>query len=137
MSTTLNQAREAIYQLFADAWGTTTAMSFDNEEFAASSNLEWVRVAVRHTASSQSSIATEGNRLFERLGAVFVQIFVPFDTGTQRMDELTMLARNVFEGNRIQGTTVRFRDVIARELGRDGKWYNANVEAQFAWEERR
>ena len=134
--TTLNQARTAIYEEFQTVWGATTPFTFDNEKYTPP-DTEWVRLTVRHTASTQDTLGAQGNRRFERIGSAFVQIFVPTDQGTTRADELATIARETFEGKSLTGTTIRFLDVIVRETGVDGQFYVVVVEATFQYDETR
>ncbi|KFH18434.1 hypothetical protein ELZ19_06685 [Brucella abortus] len=152
--TTLNQAREAIYERFIEAWsegdfdfdfsqdyydvtGRFTAVTLDNEDFKPPKDDPWVRLAVRHRASTQETLGPKGHRRFARFGAAFVQVFVPQNTGTLDMDRLLTRAREAFEGLTLAGTTVRFLDVIVRETGPDGKWNASVVEAVFEYDETR
>lgn len=130
-------AREAIYQAFVDAWGATTAFTFDNEEFEPPADAAWARLAVRHNGSTQETLGRAGNRKFARFGSAFVQVFTPINQGAREADTLAKQAREVFEGVSLAGTTVRFYDVIVREVGPDGKWYQTNVEATFEYDETR
>lgn len=134
--TTLNQARTAIYEEFQAAWGATTPFTFDNEKYTPP-DTEWARLTVRHTASTQDTLGAQGNRRFERIGSVFIQIFVPTNQGTTRADELATIARETFEGKSLTGTTIRFLDVIVRETGVDGQYYVVVVEATFQYDETR
>ena len=134
--TTLNQAREAIYDEFVTDWGSTSPLTLDNEKVDPPTT-EWVRLSVRHTASTQDTLGAPGNRRFERIGSAFVQIFVPTDQGTLRADELATIAREAFEGKSLTGTTIRFLDVIVREAGVDGQFYAVVVEATFEYDETR
>lgn len=133
--TTLSQAREAIYQRFVDVWADETIFTLDNESFEPPGTEPWVRVSVRHSASTQSTLGGLGNRKFTRFGSAFIQIFVLGDKGTTESDQLSTKANNAFEGISLVGTTVRFLDVIVREAGPDGKWYQVVVEAAFEYEE--
>lgn len=134
-STTLNEAREAIYQAFVDGWGATTAYTFDNEKFTPPDQTPWVRLTVRHQDAGQETLGGTGNRKFYRKGSVFIQVFVPTDDGTANADTYLALARSIFEGTRIAGTTVRFLDVIVRETGPAKSLYEATVEAAFEYDE--
>lgn len=132
---TLPQARERIYERFVAAWGSTSAFCFDNEKFDPPTGAEWVRVSVRHRASVQDSLGEPGLRKFERIGAVFVQCFVPLDKGLSAADNLATAARNVFEGRTFNPEAIHFFDAATRELGPDGAWYQVNVEASFIYHE--
>ena len=138
MSTTLNESRTAVYEAFIAAWTPTGhELTFDNEAFSPPVDVPWARLSVRQLASTQETLGRVGNRRFSRLAAAFAQIFVPIDEGTSIADNLATIARNAFEGTSLTGTTVRFQDVIVREIGPEGRWYNVTVEAQFEYDETR
>ena len=133
--TTLSEAREAIYDQFLSGWGATTEVTRDNIDFDPNALSEWVRISVRHTASTQETLNSPGLRRFARFGSAFIQIYTEGDIGTQRTDELATIARNLFEGLSLSGTTVRFLDVVFRETGAEGKWFQSIVEATFEYDE--
>ena len=135
--TTLTAAREAIYQAFVDGWGATSVFTFDNENFDPPDDASWVRLSVRHNASTQETLGRTGNRRFARLGSALVQIFTRDNIGARTADTLATTAREIFEGVSLAGTTIRFLDVIVRETGPDGKWYQVVVEATFEYDETR
>lgn len=130
--TTLSEAVETLYQTFLSEWGSKTLVILDNEK-APALPAEWVRVSVRHTASTQSTLGAPGNRRFRRRASLFAQIFVPVDRGTKRAHELAQAAREIFEGKTFGN--IGFFDCIVRELGVDGKWYQINLEAIFEYDE--
>jgi hypothetical protein len=133
--TTYAQAREAIYQEFFDAWGSTTVFTFDNEKFDPPKNDSWVRLSVRHQAADQETLGKVGNRRFMRSGLAIVQVYIPIDGGMAAGDSLIALVKTAFEGKRLTGSTVRFFSTLAREIGSDGKWFQINVETPFDFEE--
>lgn len=135
--TTLNEAREAIYGLFNTAWADRTPLTFDNERFDPPDDAAWVRLTVRHTGSFQETLGPPGRRKFMRTGSCFAQIFVPIDQGVKEADTLATVAREVFEGVSISGTTVRFLDTIMRESGPEKKLYGVVIEANFEYDETR
>lgn len=134
--TSLNEARESIYQLFNTGWGTETAIVFDQETFDGADD-EWVRLSVRHLGSTQDTFGTAGNRKFERQGTAFVELFFRPDpvTAQTEIDRLAQKAKDIFEGNRISGTTLRFNDTPIRELGIVDEWYVVVVDAAFLYNE--
>jgi hypothetical protein len=135
--TTLNQARERIYQQFVTDGGLVhqVTLTFDNDDFDPPEGTPWARLSVRHRASTQESLGGVGLRKFERIGAVIVQCFVPLDKGTQAADTLATAARNVFEGKTFTPEAIHFFDVVVREIGPDDAWYQVNVEAFFIYHE--
>lgn len=135
--TTLAQARERIYESFVTDWGATSPFTLDNEAYDTPVGSEWVRVAVRHNASNQETLGGIGNRKYERIGSVFVQCFTPLDKGLAAADNLAAAARAIFEGKTLApaGEAIHFFDVVVREIGPDGAWYQVNVEAFFTYHE--
>jgi hypothetical protein len=135
--TTQNEARKAVYEAFVAEWDDLTPYTLDNEDFDAPETGPWVRLAVRHTDAGQETLGPDGSRRFFRRASALVQVFVPINKGTFDMDAYTSAARDVFEGVRLVGTTVRFGDVVVRETGpdRERKWYQAVVEAPFQYDE--
>jgi hypothetical protein len=137
---TLVDARETIYQRFATAWGATSAFTFDNEAFTPPVGLPWVRVSVRHLGSTLESIGgtgVGGMNSFMRVGRCFIQVFVPVDQGTRQADTLAQAARAIFEGVTLSNNTIRFNNVVLREIGPDEAWYQINLEASFQYDERK
>lgn len=131
--TTLNEAREAIFQQFVDAWGSQTALTLQNENFETDGLSEWARLVVLNTASQQDTLGVPGSRQFERLGTATVSIFVKGGTGTQRLDELATIAQGAFEGFTLTISSVTFLDVTVNEIGPDESWYQYNVVANFRY----
>ena len=135
-STTQNEARAAIYTLFLTAWeaGSDTPVARDNEKTdLPDGDLPWVRLSVRHFGRGQWTIGKAGTRQFKRVGSAFIQVYVLADDGTKNGDDLSNEAAAVFEGERIAGTSVCFKDVDVTEQGRDGKWFVFLVEAEFEY----
>jgi hypothetical protein len=131
--TTLNETREAVYLAFVNGWSTTTEIVLGTEDFDEEGADEYIRLSVKQVASKQSSLGQSGNRKFERRAIAFVQVFT---TGSDaRVDVLMTLARSIFEGVSLAGTTVSFLEVMARETGQDGKFNGGLVEARLRYEE--
>jgi len=131
-------AREAIYATFVAAWGTTSALTLDGEAFSPPAGAPFVRLAVRHTGSQQESLGDVGNRKFNRVGSVFVQVFAPKDQGARVADQLAHAARAILEGTHFSGSDIRIFAAATRELGPDEDgYYQVNVEAAFDYTERK
>jgi len=138
---TLVDARETIYQEFMTAWGTTTAVYFDNEEADPPVSTSWVRFAVRHLGSTLEAIggtgALGGVNKFQRTGLAFIQVFVPQNQGLRSADTLAQAARAIFEGKNLSSNAIRFTNVVIREIGPTDSWWLVNVEAAFQYDERK
>lgn len=134
-STTLDEAVQAILNLFVTNWGTTTPYQIENENFKPPSTGSWVRVWLRHGPSAQVTLGQVGNRKFERDGSVLVNVFTNVGAGRGAGDALAKQVRAIFEGKRITDTTIRFFQVPIQEAAPDGKWYQTNVIADFRYTE--
>lgn len=133
--TTLNEVREAVYSRFTSNYTGVTSdrIYFENEDAQEPATGNWVRVAVRNFSRNQSSLGKAGNRRFLGVGSVFVQVYVPTNTGVQTADALAREALILFEGVSFSG--LRFHDAEVRETGPDGRWYQMVMEANFDYQE--
>lgn len=136
---TLTEAREAIYDRFLTNYTALPAASIDadNEEFSPPAGAAWARLSVRHTGSVQESLGGIGYRKFTRIGSTFVQIFTPLNQGASEADTLAQAARVILEGVSLVGNTIRFTNVVVREIGPSDGWYLVVVEAFFEYTETR
>lgn len=132
---TLAEARERIYGDFLTAWGVTSEVTLDGEDFKPPAGDVWVRVAIRHTARSQESLGAPGRRKFEAVGSVIVQCFMPLDNGRTAADTLAATAQAVFEGKHLLPEGIRFTSSAITEVGPTEDWYQINVEAFFTYTE--
>lgn len=134
--TTLAQARERMYQAFADAAVLPTGrFCYDNEAFQPPTGETWARLVVRHRTRGQETLGPTGTRKFESTGSIFVQCFAPLDKGVSDADNLAAAARAVFEGKVLLPEHIRCYGAVVREIGQDGAWYQVNVEAFFTYDE--
>jgi hypothetical protein len=134
--TTLQIARDAVYVAFAAGWGTTTPYCFDNEHFTppdpqpmgaqTADVAAWVRVCLRNEPSQQETLGTIGNRRFMRKACIYMQIFIPADSGTDLADQLAQKARAIFEGKTIGGVLCCYAGSPG-EVTRDPRWYQVAV----------
>lgn len=132
---TTDQARDAATKAFIASWGTTTGLCLENEDekkFDAGKD-PWVRMTVKHLPGGQETLGQPGNRLYERKGIVYVQIFTPKNGGMQRGDVLAHQARAIFEGNSISG--IDYNDGQVSEGKPDGKWMMHLAQVNFNYYE--
>lgn len=134
--TSLNESREAVYQLFNSAWAGETPVVFDADSYDSAGVDQWVRLSVRNLFSSQETFGSTGLRKFERQALAGVELFFkPNNVNQDEIDRIAQKAKDIFEGNRISGTTIRFNDTPIRELGVINEWYVVVVEASFIYNE--
>ena len=136
-STTHEEAKEAVAGLFKSIWADDLGWTFQlgNEQFTIPASNPWARLVFRHQESRQYSLGQSGGRKFKRRATAFIQVFTQSGTGEETSAELVDAILTGMEGERIVDTTVCFLDVIPREAGADGKWYQVTVEANFEYTE--
>jgi len=133
--TTINQAREAIYQQFATAWAATgKAYCFANERFTPPVGDGWARATVIHATGDQDSLGGIGSRKFVRRGIVIVQVFTPLDEGHTSSDTLVTAARAALEGLTLT-PPVWLYSTDVQEVGPSDGWFQVNLTTDFAYEE--
>lgn len=148
MPSTFAQARDEVMQLVNDAW-TNAALTRDLIlEFADTPSTTapntadtgdgppaWGRVGMFHTGGGQASLSnTMGRRRWERRGFVMISLFTPQGDGLSTSDEICKIVMDALEG----ATTpsgVWFRHARINEVGVDGAWHQANVLADFSYDE--
>lgn len=139
-------ATDSIIQRFMEQWtadaGTVVggsapvvvneATEADMKPHPRDTTAPWARITVRHATGRARSL---GNRHFAKTGSVYVNIFVPFQSGdayttAQRLAEV---AKNAYEGKRAGG--VWFPSVSTPERGREGSWWQVDCIASFQYHE--
>lgn len=137
---TLDTVKDAIITHFLDEWALVTpppAVTLENEDFnpEADGGTEWVRLAIRELDSHQKTLGRITKRKFERLGSVFVQVFVKQgEGGTQRADEIGEVVRDILEGtDKISDVCFFAGRIISQQP--DGHWHRVVVEVEFSYDE--
>ncbi len=134
--TTMNAARELIYSTFITDWAGATPITFANESFNADTEGgdAWVRLTIHHKPSRQRSLGPVGQRKYDRLASVIVQVYTDVDEGVQTSDTHVTSVKDIFEGS---GAMAGLDFFVAefREIGPDGRWFQVNVEIPFTYEE--
>jgi hypothetical protein len=131
--TTINEARETIYQTFVTGWGATSPYTFDNEAYKPDDSNPWVRLAVRNRTSNTDTLGPVARRKQLRSGAIFLQIFIPTNSGVKDADTLVRKFREIFEAKVLTPGTLWVTSVDAREIGPDGESYLVVCEASFTY----
>ncbi len=140
-STTLPEAKIAIHAHFLAEWvvglNPRTPFCFDDEKFDPP-DAPWAKLVVQHANAFQETLGDCGNRKFARTGRAIVMLRKPpLIGGTDVMDQLLQAAMRLFEGRRLSGTSLWFKNVVPNEIGqpKDGRWYEATVTADFEYSE--
>lgn len=137
--TTLAEAKDAMLTEYVNnTILASTQITLENEQFEPPLDTPWVRASVRHFDGGQDSLGGVGARKFERVGSMFVQVFVPQDTGgTSAGDTIAHEARTLLEGKHLTGTTVNLLTSNVREIGQVDGFYVIVVETGFIYQETR
>lgn len=139
MSLTRAQARDEILGLFKATWDSLPApvppVAYDdNAPPPTKGDQAWARVTLLHNDGDQQTLGGIGNRRFNRLGVVIVQVFTPYGGGSTKADVLVPVARDAFEGKSTPGG-VWFRHVREQDAGKSGQWQQTNVSAEYEYDE--
>ena len=148
MSVTTTTARDEISARFYDDWRSKSHLAcggtvpkvlwqaLESDSDTPRTDSPWARVTISHNAAPQRTFGAAGERRFERLGIVTIQIFVPtsIEQGMTLSETLAVIARDAYEGQSTP-SGVWFRNATIREVGPDGPWYQTNVVAEFIYEE--
>lgn len=140
-SLTKTEARNEMVTLVKTAWdagaGTPIPpMIYPDLDRKRPDTGAWGRMVVQHapTAGESTLSGGAGKQMFERLGVVIVQLFDDAGKGYSRLDALTKVMEDAFEGKSTPGG-VWFRNVRSPEVGRDGRFQQVNVLADFTYVE--
>jgi hypothetical protein len=99
----------------------------------------WGRVNVAHVTGGQGALRGSPEGLpnttpWTRQGLVTVQVFTPLGTGLSIADSLYKIVLDVFEGRK-SPLGVWFRETRLNEIGPSGGWFQANILAEFEYDE--
>ena len=139
MSLTYSEAQDEILALFKTAWdaggGGVTVIWADNDVEPPEDD-PWVHIRLEHVPGMQGSLTGGlGTTRWSRLGLVSVDIRTLSGRGLLQNTQLGMVAADAFEGKTTPGG-VWFRNVRYSEApGRDGKWQQGNVVAEFTYDQ--
>lgn len=94
---------------------------------------EFVRLNISYIGSRQASIGGPRN-VHRFFGMAIIQIFVPINTGTKRVNDLTDVVKQLFTAKQFQGITFSTPDPIV--VGDDGYGkFQVNVNCPFYYDE--
>jgi hypothetical protein len=134
------QANEAVFQQWLSVWPglqPSVPFCFENEKFVEPTTGAWARVTLRGLDSIQETLGKPTTRRYERMCAVWVQLFVPVNTGTELVKQLVDSARAVYEGVQFGNGVKPAGGCRTTVVGSDGKWYEVVVVAPVNYYETR
>lgn len=131
---TLLEVVEAIYLQFTTQWADTSVLTFEGETFDPNAvTVSWVRVSHNIAVSGQSTFGKVGNRKFNRVGLVFVEVYAPENEGVASLITLSEKALSSLEA--ITLSTACLMNGIIRSAPKEPGWIRRNVEIEFFYEE--
>lgn len=136
MSLTYQQAVNDMSTMFKDVWdGTGYQVDWDNVRSQRDPvDQPWASFIIRHADGFQTSLGGVGQRTFARVGIIIVSVFAPIGNGLSTSYTLAKMAADAYEGKH-SPNGVWFRNVIVREIGRDGEFFQANAMIDFDYDE--
>lgn len=100
--TTINEAREAVYQAFDAGWGTRTPRELEGIRFdEPATDVDWIRVVVRNFTGTTETLGDPGEKKHRRNGSVIMTVFTPAVQGMKTGDEHAQFALDIFESKNI------------------------------------
>lgn len=142
MTATYTQARNEVFQIVKDVAAVVAPgirIDWDGKEnnTPPPQDAEWLAVRLRHTGSGQGSLSCEhGQRRWRRDGMLHVQCFAPLSAGgLERAMEIACAIRDAIQVSKGTPSGVWFREPVAKEIGPDRNWYNANTSARITYDE--
>jgi len=123
--------QNAINSRLADEFATPEGVSvqYDNAPFTPPDESAWVRFTILWGASRQTEIGATPK--FRGTGNAIAQIFVLEETGTSVAVDYADKIATVFR--RVTVGTVTFRTPFPQPVGREGKWWQLNVDCPFIY----
>lgn len=146
MGFTVEEAVDAIYAQFTDAWNNAFSeppklLYDDFGQTIPNPSEAWARIQIRHNGGEQATLQRNGQRKFERIGIITVQIFSTLNRGRADVDLFSQVASRAFEkqaATKVSGSDksdeIWFRQVQINEIGRNESWFQTNVTAQFEYD---
>lgn len=145
----INQVRTAAHQRFIDEWldplditKPRTLFALGDETFDPPGGIDaygepWARLSMKHMDAAQRTLAPVGHRKFKREAIVFLQLFVPPNSGEAVQDVLLKAGQRLYEGRKLSLDDVVIKEVVVRELGEieDGRWNASTIQATIEYDE--
>lgn len=139
------QAREEINEMLAAAWGAfnwgaaAPAIHWEGREKPSPPppDQPYVAIFIKHLQGLQASLTDDLSRKrWRREGLITVQCFGSLASGRGLEDAVQMgiIAGRAYEGKQ-SANCIWFRDVVSKEIGPTGGWYQVNVTVQFEYDE--
>lgn len=148
MTATVKEARNAIMAHLVDQWNAADTtkhipIEFENTKQGRQKGFDantshpkpWARVTTRHATGQQTSLSDEtAKKRYRFTGVLAIQIFTPSGDGGKLSDEIADVVMTFFQG-KSTSNQVWFRNVRLNEVGASGPWFQANIIADFQYDQ--
>lgn len=135
------EARDDILGHFKSKWDLVPApvplAIYDNSVLPPpDTTKEWIRVNLIFGNLSQQTMQIVGNRRFNRVGILTIQLFTLFARAGQgdRADVLVQACIDALEGHETPGG-VEFTTLTDSDIGKSGAWWQTNITARFVYQQ--
>lgn len=95
----------------------------------------FVKIFVDYNTERPASIGGPSLRRYRIYGLVTVQIFTPYGKGEVDSDLISGVVKGAFRGVNTGADAITFRNARAITVGQSGSWLQANVTAEFDYDE--
>ena len=135
--TTIDAAREAIYERWRVQWGTRTPYVFQNEDerLLDAGSVAWARLTVMSHDGAQETLGRSGERKFWRPMFILVQLFHPRNSGMRASGLDAAAAQAIFEASSFSGVHVFNMPVEEQPTQENDKWVTTLLTGDAAFEE--
>lgn len=140
------EVQEALYQRWAAKWVVDpladplvalTPFVFEDEKIDPPDDM-WVRFSVKRMPGGPGTLGRKGNRKMDRVGRVFIQLFMPPGGGVGNISDAGDFAARIFENCRLKAVhDIRFGEVEPGPTGQveSGRWLGLSVDGRFDYEQ--
>jgi len=121
----------AIRSRFNTLWGSTTPVSYPNDEYKPVVGTSWVKLTIAGAEAYPASFGDPGNNVFRHPGMIIISIYCPTDEGDKLALELADQACAVFRNWQSGGITCHLAPYVRLVESDDTAWYRLNVICPF------
>lgn len=132
------QARDAMYQVFQNAWDANAPAGaivlYEDTEGDPPASGTWARTQIHHNNQGQSAFGDGGKRRYNNTGLFTIEVFTPAGDSMQTSDALVDALIRAFRQNTAANGAVWFNNARGREIGNDGNWHQTNIIVDFEYD---
>lgn len=137
---TIAAARDAVLAHWKTNWDVagivyaSLPVMYDDVKTDRPTDGGFLRLNLHHTGGDQRTMGSEGNRKFERLGMLTIQVFTAIGDGQTKSDLIVDIIKNIFEGRKSSVSGIWFRAVTWKRVGVSAGFWQTNIFVNFEYE---